>query len=258
MFSFFHRTPEIHVDCFTCDNDVYINTPIVKAGKTFPDWFKDLPKAEHKFLIDDKTGKHFHDANYNLKNCQAVLELYKRGIVLESWCEYHMEMDMKNLTPHYWWSGVKSKGIEFHPKIQIGKGFNNYHHMKLMSPWYFREKTGIKFMWVGAEWALDKFNFKILPGVISYDTQSATNVNIMYPYETKQFTIPIGNPLVHIIPLSEKRMNFKNHLISKEEHKMILMDSGKVSFYGWRNILELRERNKKRGTCPFGFGDNHE
>ena len=257
MFSFFHRTPEIHLDCFTCDNDVYMNTPIVKAGKTFPDWFKELPKAEHKFLIDEKTENHFHKTNHNLKNCQGILELYKKGIVLESWCDYHMKMNMENLTPHYWWSG-NQKAIGFHTKEQIGNGFSNHHHMKLISPWFLREKTGIKFMWVGAEWALDKFNFKTLPAIISFDTQQETNVNIMYPYETKEFTIPIGNPLIHVIPLSEKILKFKNHLVKSNELNKIVTKTGRASFYGWKKVLELRNRNKKRGTCPFGFGDNHE
>lgn len=257
MFSFFHRTPEIHIDCFTCDKDVYINTPIVRASKTFPEWFKELPKEENKFLIDDKTGNHFIKNEVNLKSCQAFLELYKRGIVLESWCDIRMEMDVNNLIPHYWWSG-REKTIDFHPKKQLGNGFPNHHHMKLFSPWILEEKTGVKFMWIGTEWSLDKFNFKILPGVISFDTNMATNVNIMYPYETKEFFIPIGNPLVQIIPLSENKFKFKNHLITREEYRKKKIDSNGVSFYGWKKVLELRERNKKRGTCPFGFGDNDE
>jgi len=257
MFSFFHRTPEIHVDCFTSNHDVYLNTPIVRASKTFPDWFKELPTSKTEFLIDENTRNHIIKENLNLKNCQAVLEFYKRGIVLESWCDYKMEMDLEKLTPHYWWSG-REKPIEFHLREQIGNGFPNHHHMKLISPWTFTEKTGVKFMWVGAEWALDKFNFKILPGVISFDTQNFTNVNIMYPYETKEFTILIGTPLVHIIPLIENKIKIKNHLVTREEFELKRMNSAKTSFYGWKNIVKLRERNKKRGTCPFGFGDNNE
>jgi len=258
MFSFFHRTPEIHVDCFTYDNNVYLNTPIVKASKTFPDWYKELPIAKNKFLVDNKTGNHlFKHDNLNLKNCQAILEFYKRGIVLESWCDIHMEMDIENTTPHYWWSG-KEQAVGFHSREQIGNGFPNQHHMKLNSPWSLQEKKGIKFIWVAAEWALDKFNFKILPGVISFDTNMGTNVNIMYPYDTKEFTILIGTPLVHIIPLSENKIKIKNHLITIEEYRMKNINSAETSFYGWRKILQLRERNKKRGTCPFGFGDNDE
>jgi hypothetical protein len=257
MFSFFHRTPEIHVDCFTCNPDVYLNTPIVRAGKTFPDWYKELPKNKPQFILEENTGNHKLQDNQNLKNCQAVLEFYKRGIVLESWCDFYMKMDLENSTPHYWWSG-KEQAISFHRREQIGNGFLNHHHMKLVSPWFLEEKTGAKFMWVGAEWALDKFNFKILPAVVSYDTQVVTNVNIMYPYETKEFMITIGTPLVHIIPLSEKKLKFKNHLITELDMRKKEMRSSKISFYGWKSVVKLRERNKKRGTCPFGFGDNNE
>jgi len=257
MFSFFHRTPEIHIDCFTCNPDVYLNTPIVRAGKTFPDWYKELPTSKTEFVIEENTGNHIIKKNLNLKNCQAVLELYKKGIVIESWCDIRMEMNAENLTPYYWWSG-REKAIEFHRREQIGNGFINYHHMKLLSPWHFVEKTGIKFIWIGAEWALDKFNFKILPGVISFYTNMATNVNIMYPYETKEFFINIGIPLVHIIPLSENKLKFKNHLISEQDFKNMKIHNNIASFYGWRKVLQLRDRNRKRGTCPFGFGDNNE
>lgn len=256
MFSFFHRTPEIHVDCFTYSNDVYLNTPIVRASKTFPDWFKELPKNTFKYIVDKETNNHQIDRKGNLKDCRAFLDFYSKGIVIESWCDFKMIMDMEKLTPHYWWS-FHNKSITFHERHQIGNGFANQHHVKLVSPWYFLEKTGINFMWVGAEWALDKYNFKILPGIITFDTQLSTNINIMYPHETKEFFIPIGTPLVHVIPLSEKKIKFKNHLISIKDYEKMAFNPTS-SFYGWRQTIKLRERNKKRGTCPFGFGDNDE
>ena len=58
MFSFFHRTPTIHVDCFTYDVNVYENTPIVRTSKTMPDWWKELDayKPDLKVEEDDPKG----------------------------------------------------------------------------------------------------------------------------------------------------------------------------------------------------------
>ena len=137
----------------------------------------------------------------------------------------------------------------------IGNGFPEYNHIKLNSPWIFQEKTGIKFLWMGAEWALDKYNIKVLPGVINFDIVSYTNVNIMFPKDDKDFFVSVGQPLVQLIPLSEKKLVLKNHLINRNEYDTMIINSASQSFYGWRKVLQLRKRNKKRGTCPFGFGD---
>ena len=77
----------------------------------------------------------------------------------------------------------------------------------------------------------------------------------MFPKNDNEFVINIGQPLVQLIPITEKKLNFKNHLIDKNEYDKIHISSEKWSFYGWRKVLQLRKRNKERGTCPFGFGD---
>jgi hypothetical protein len=231
-----------------------MNVPIVRASKTIPQWFRELPNPELNFGKTDEHEYTIKSKNFNIKHCYGFLELFKKGIVIENWADISIKSDYENFN-YYYSSGPQP---EIHTRNQIGNGFSEYHHIKLVSPWRFIEKTGVKFLWFGAEWSLDKLNIKILPGVINFDIISGINVNFMFPRIDNEFVVEIGQPLVHLIPISDKKLVFKNHLVDNNEFQKLTIDSGHISFYGWKKVLELRKRNKKRGTCPFGFGDNNE
>ena len=251
MFHFFHRTPKINLDCFTTNNCVYTHTPIVRSSKTLPDWWKGLESYEPHFEHSEQ--KPFHlVSNRTAKDCYAIIELYKRGVMIENWCDisFYMEDGRYN----YWYADGEAP--QAHDKKQVGYAFPHHHQIKLISPWVFRETTGVKFLWLGAEWSLDKLEIKVLPGVINFDIISDINVNLMFPMRDGTFTIPAGNPLVHLVPLSEKKLKVTNHIVTEQEINKIRIKANSTSFFGWRKVLQLRKRNKERGTCPF-HGDNN-
>lgn len=252
MFSFFHRTPEIQLDCFTSDNLVYMSTPIIKAGKAIPDWWKELRPHEPMFHHTSEEPFHLVE-NPTARDCYAIIELYKRGVIVENWTDIAFRTENKSY--NYWYAhGVPP---EDHPRRQLGNSFPDHHHIKLISPWCFREKTGAKFIWLGAEWSLDKYEIKVLPGVLNFDIISQINVNMMFPMRDGIFTLTAGTPLVHLVPLSEKKLRVRNHLVTKQEFDKLSLNSSKMSFFGWKKGIQLRKRNKERGTCPFN-GDNND
>lgn len=254
MFHFFHRTPDIDLDCFTYSNETYMTTPIVKAGKAIPDWWQKLKPYSPTFYSTPENGYHLRKQDdMTARDCYAIIELYKKGIIVENWCDISFKLE--NGVYHYWASDNTAPPHD-HDRKQLGGSFPNHYHIKLISPWAFREKSGVKFLWLGAEWSLDKLEIKVLPGVINFDIISPVNVNFMFPIRDGTFTIPVGNPLVHLVPLSEKNLKVHNHLVSKPEFDKIVLTSDKPSFYGWRKVIQLRKRNKERGTCPF-HGDNN-
>lgn len=260
MFSFFHRTPKLHVDCFTSDVNVYENTPIVRASKTIPDWWKELDTYKPDFTEEEDRPDlpppipfHLREmSKTTAKDCYAIIEFYKKGLVIESWTDMKLVSNPNHL--HY----IKSYGTEpeRHERRQIGRGFPNHHHLKLVSPWLFKEKTGVQFVWVGASWALHNTDINVLPGVINFNVNNSTNINFVVPKRDAEYSINLGTPLCHIIPLSEKKLTFKNHLVSREEYNNIFTHSPNISFFGWKKVVEIRKRNQEReGKCPFGFGD---
>jgi hypothetical protein len=245
MFTFFHRKKKIVVDCLTCLPAAYEYTPIVRASKTIPDWWK---KLEHVGPLKKENG--VYDIENNMKNCYGFVELYKRGAVIENWCDIYLNVSQEG------YEYYKSYGIapQQHRREEYKGGFENYHHIKLISPWHFREKTGMHFLFMGAEWAIE-YPVKVLPGVVQYRDNCGTHINMMLPkyHESYDFTLKLGQPLAHIIPLNDDvKVEFKNHLLTEEELKKEMRFGG-LSLDGMRGVTDIVKRNNAR-KCPFGFG----
>lgn len=248
MFSFFHRTPQLHLDCFTYAAHIYEMFPIVYARYSVPQWWKNLDSSTLSY-----DWKHFTPPrkSLNMKSCYGFLELYKSGVILENWCDFKVRVDESG------YRYMMSDGLkpEQHPRHQMGEGFKNYHQLKLSSPWIFKEKTGVKFHFGAPTWNMEDYDFRVVPGVVDYRINGYTNVNIMIPKTPKDHTIPAGQPLAHIIPLSEKRLKIKNHLISQQEYDNMFRHSSSL-YAGWRGVKKILDRNDNRDKkCPFGFGE---
>jgi hypothetical protein len=241
MFTFFHKRDTITLDCFTCDAAAYEMTPPVKASKTLPRWWKDLPSPGIGDAFSNPTE------NNNMRRCYGFVELFKTGLILENWGDIHINVAKTG----YRYQAMGAQPGE-HDSKQYAGAFTGYHHIKLVSPWAFREKTGTHFYYSAAEWFLEKYPFKILPGIIDHKINRVTNVNIMLPIREDPYDIyiPAGQPLVHIIPVTDKKLDIRVHLVDAAEMAKLTIKS--VSFKGFRETLRLAKKNEARaGKCPF-------
>lgn len=255
MFSFFHRTSKIHVDCFIHDRYVYEQVPVVPAHKTYPQWWLDLPLGSREFdfshIHNNEAPSNISDIvqkSNNMKNCYGFLEFYKKGIVVESWTDLRFKVGpagYKFFTSNY--EKPSEHGVQ-----QRGEGFKNYHHAKLNNPWIFETKEDVRFILVGATWNMENYDFIIPNGILNFNITPAAHINIFIPKKNYEFSIGIGQPLIHLIPLSEKKVSIHNHLITEQEYKK-RHNSVITSFFGWRKKFELMNRNKEREElkCPF-------
>lgn len=251
MFTFFHRTPVIHVDGFTFSPSVYEYAPLTRAVDAVPEFWKSLPNPDPSYFVDDR-GTFRVERHSTLKNCYGFIELYKRGFVLENWSAIAVMVE-KNGYKYYY---ADLDNPQSHPLEQFGNGFNGFFHLKLISPWLIREKTGVKFHFGPTSWSHEKYDFVMPPGVLDFKMNHAAHVNILLrprpdPY---QFVIEFGEPLAHIIPLTDKKIELKNHLVDQLEYDRLKIHTAN-SFMGWRKVVKLMDRNEQRGKCPFGFGN---
>jgi hypothetical protein len=242
MFTFFHRRKKIVVDCFTSDPFCFEYAPIVRGSKTFPNWWTKLPIGNVETDIDYSKEK------MNMRKCYGFLELYKRSIILPSWSDLRFK-----ITPDKGYTWMKHSGPdpEEHAKSQYEGGFNDYYHSKLSSPWRFKEKSGMNFLFTAATWNLENYDFLIPPGMLEFRVNHATNVNILIPKKKSEYSffIPVDKPLVHLIPLQEDiKIEIKNHLVTVEElHKVA---PPPTSLRGIYPLIDLKNGKSK---CPFGF-----
>lgn len=260
MFSFFHRTPVIDIDCFTCNNDAYKFTPVVQAVKARPSWFNDIAKPKktntdfQHYILDDNGMINFNTdfTNRTLRSCFGFTELYKKGFIIENWCDLAFNVERTGISYHY----SNGEDLIMHKDIQTAPGFQNHHIVKLSSPWIIQCKEDISFLEMGAEWSLENFDFHILPGVVNFHYQTSSNIFLTIRKGVKnQFQIPMGLPLAHFIPLTDKKIRIHNHIVTDQEIKTkTYNETGTAN--GWRRSVNLVRRNDERNKkCPFGFGD---
>jgi len=241
MFTFFHRRKKVIVDCFTADSFAYEYAPIIRGPKAFPNWWTKLP-------IADVNDINFSFEQRNMRRCYGFLELYKRSIVIPSWTDMRFK-----ITPDKGYTWLKTSGpdpIE-HSKNQYQGGFDNYYHSKLSSPWMLKEKTGLHFLFTSAIWNLENYDFLIPPGILEYDVNHATNVNILIPKKKTEYSffIPVGKPLVHIIPIVDNaKIEIQNHFVTQNELNRLFPPPTTL-----RGIYPLLDMKRKEKKCPFGF-----
>lgn len=251
MFTFFHRTPEINVDGFTFSPSVYEYAPLVRAVDTVPEFWKSLANPDPKHYVDEQDGYRVIRQS-TLKNCYGFIELYKRGFILENWSAIAFLVEQEGYRFYY----ADLDQPQSHPKEQLGSGFTDFHHAKLISPWLIKEKTGVKFHFGPAAWSHDKYDFVMPPGILDYRMNHATHVNLLLRAKPEPYniTIEFGEPLAHIIPLTDKKIKLTNHLVDQFEYDKLKIHTAN-SFMGWRKVVKLMDRNEQRGKCPMGFGN---
>jgi hypothetical protein len=213
--------------------------------KFFPDWWK---KTNQYYTVKDE----FVEVERStIKKCNGIIDLYKTGFALPLWSDLKIETKSCGIYTYRFASGEQE--IASHPSSQFPVIYDRYIHMKIMSPWYFKEKSGIKFLFTSPKWnhLNNDMNFiDILPGCMEFKYQISSNINIFLPKADNNFLLPHNTPMFHIIPLSENDVEIKNHLISKTEwNDMIITSSPRISFNNnYNNLAKLR-----KSKCPFGF-----
>lgn len=203
MFNIFRRPSKIYVDCFTDVEELPKLFPIIHASERIPNFWKTLPT----------TVPHLGPQRGTMKTCPGVSSLYRTGFIIQSWSDYWIDVENNKL------SWQPQGAAESHNPSQWNDAFKNHYHLKLVSPWRIREKTGVKFMFTNTIWHDEEFKPKVLNGIVEYKYQHTTSVNMLIPKNMfpKSQLIPAGKELAHIVPLSEKDVVIKMHVVDDKE-----------------------------------------
>ena len=212
MFYFIRK--KIVVDCFINYPLIQENYPIRKAIKSSPTWWKNLPPTFEEldnFLNIKSTYP-------TMKTCPGFTDLFTQSWVYPLWADYQVKTTD---TGNFMWKSPADfcPGIMSHPEQQYQNCFNEYIHLKLKSPWLFFVKTGINFAFIGNDWDLLKSapQLRILPGILNFKNNHTPNVNFFLPRANTSHQLFAGLPFVHLIPLTEKRVEFRTHCLTDSE-----------------------------------------
>jgi len=172
------------------DNRVMGIPPYLGKSK-LPSWWKNLPH---------------HPSS--LRGCQGMYDYSTAGFVIPLWCDVtirpdstgkQFELRTSNFDDHYTFlvHGFKKEMAEGCPitknnKIQTGQ------FPKLVTPWRYRTPKGVSLIALPVLCEPNE-NYTIVPGIVHTDFYNQVNI-VINVLTDKEFTIPAGTPIQHMIP----------------------------------------------------------
>ena len=243
----FFKKSVIHLDSFTTNSGIHDLFPIQSSNNFIPDWWKNIPKT---YSEKDEYGIVTQHAT--MKSCVGFLDLYKTGFIIPNWSDV-----IFRTYPDGSWAYKQAAEnlpqITSHNSNQYGD-LQNLIHAKIESPWIITEKTGVSFLFTDPKWnKLKNINdFVVLDGVVNFKYQHSTHINIFIQQKDNQINLNAGDPLVHLIPLSDKKVKIKNHLVDETEYTNIKNKSSYCSKFSKKYMFNKNIKDSKQ-KCPFGF-----
>jgi len=237
MFDIIIKRKKLVVDCFTSNPAIFEYFPITHASKNYPDWWK---RMEASFPHTSQSG--IEHPVPTVKRCDGLLGLYSKGFHIKMWSDLILETnDIGEF--RYQYSSEENYPVVSHSKRQLGPSLGPHVHVKILSPWMIEEKTGVDFLFTGSSWNYpDKlFDWNILPGSVNFKQQSSTHVNLFMPAKNSRIELTAGDPIVHIIPISEKEVDIRCHQLTEDEFKNKML---KYSFMS--SFMGRYKKNAKR------------
>jgi hypothetical protein len=208
MFTIFRRPSKIYVDCFTDVEELPKFFPIQHASERMPPFWKNIPTTINFEGVPRGT----------MKTCPGVSSLYRTGFIIQAWHDMWLSTENNQLT----WQ-PEPTGESHNPLQWNNSSFQNHHHLKMVSPWRIKEKTGVKFLFTNTLWHNEDFKPKVMNGIVDYKYQHTSSVNMFVPKNMfpKTQMITAGTELAQVIPLSDKDVVIKMHVVSSEELKKL-------------------------------------
>ena len=238
---FFIKRKELIVDAFCSEAfaHAYKEASIEYAYKFYPKWWKNLENSQFNF--DDMR------LEKSMKNCTGLIDHYKNGLIIPLWCDLAIKTTDKHDNWSYQFSDNISK-IKRHPINQRGDFYKNYTNLKIESPWKLKTKEKINFVAIEPFWNNENIkDIVFTSGTLNFNDQFATHMQLLIEEKNQNILIPFKQPMMHLIPMSEKKIVLKKHLISDKEY----LDR----FINYTDTTFLGKYTKRRfyKKCPFGF-----
>ena len=234
---------KIVLDCFTEYVSVIETSPIDFAIKHMPKWWKELPP-----IGPSKDGG--LTPSVNMKHCAGMVDYYKNSIAIPLWSEVAIKV-FKDKTYQWKFSDGKTKSVPHNLKIQATGFFNDYGHMKIVSPWFLKSDKNINWVWTQPTYSFPQEGEIVsLPAIVNYHYQHSCNINYLFPLDRERaFSIPHGTPIALLTPMTDKKIEIKRHLVSSHEMQKIESKHTKIGFIQ-QYQLRIKKMDKFSG-CPY-------
>jgi len=239
--TFLFKNKKYVVDFFTANYSVFDNFKITEGRKFIPTWWKNLDTKQY-----DGNEKRPAAIVPTVKKCPGMIHTYKESFIMPLWTEIDIVMD-----ENYEWTGATSDRkthISTHSSRQYD-GYlpkNHYTHLKIQSPWYAEEKTGVNFVVSPCSWDNSELleTYFIPVGIRSWKYTCSTNVHGFLQNKAQSINFQSGMPLVHFFPMTDKNVEVRCHYDPDKVERLGQNTTDRLAFSGGYFKKQAIARNR--------------
>lgn len=231
---FFFKEKPIEITAFAKSSYAFAHehSPIIPIKENLPKWWKNTPPGQFNW-------ENFSTST-STKNCPGIIQTITSGFLMSLWSDLALEY---NTMEYKWAFSDKISRVDNHKQEQSPGFYEDHWHFKVVSPWFF--KTSVKLIYTSPFYHHKSPLPFITPYGITTPQKGYTSSNLfLFAPKTKQTTrvmITKGTPLMHIIPLTEKKIIFKSEVVSDEEFARISNTIGVSNRFVGRGIKNIRD-----------------
>ncbi len=224
---FLFKSKKVVVDCFTREPVVAQNYPIKKSFSYVPEWWRNLEQCVHH-----RTQYAIARPSPTMKTCTGFINLFQKTWTIPLWTDFILQTRSDGNYDYLFPNPVDPSHIGSHPSHQHQDGMRDRIHVKITPPWILWEKTGIHFVFFGADWTLmDELpSVRVVPGIVNYRDQHGSAVNFFVDKKDARLEFRAGTPMVYLAPMTDKKVEFKVQVVDEQEwsklekHKAVFLN----------------------------------
>lgn len=229
---FIFKKNTIQLDCFVREEFAYVAeySPIVKASKFLPEWFKNLPNLNPKKFLDNKDIDPMA-LGINVKYCVGINTTLTSGFIQPLWSEMYFESNEKLW--RYQFADKKSI-LEWHANSQTPGYVENYNIFKFNSPWIIKASKASALLTLPPIYHTGlNTPYRQLHGI--YETRTKQNIFhmntfILFKKKEVRTILPLNTPITHMIPMGGEKVEIKCHVDTREYARLGSLMNNPITF----------------------------
>jgi len=212
------------IEFFNSEPSIIDHFPIIESKDLKLKWVK---KLREDFQKKAKEGNTNQPGFMHITRCPGIFDLFRYGYIIPLHKDIIIKSNGKEfdaILP----SNVREEGHRFDIHLQTQKTpLMNYPPwstdfiVKIDTGWHVIAPKGIKFLQIPISYP-DTFNFTSTIGI--FDPSISTQVNFQMFWNVKEkeeVIIPVGTPLGHLIPLSEKKYKMVQRIMNQRDRDWV-------------------------------------
>ena len=184
-------------------------TPIKEASKCLPGWWKNL--TVNKFDWESLS------LSRNAKTCPGINKTITKGAILPLWTD--LAIRIRNGEYKYQFADKRSM-LSHHSNEQAPGFYSDHFIFKIRSPWFIKTKVPLHYSFPFYHFVNDP-GYSTPPGIVySQGGICATSIFIMMKqYQDCNLMIDRNTPLLHILPITEKKVIYRVEICDERDHE---------------------------------------